>query len=105
MRRSKPLAARSAKTKARVAERAAVRELVLERDRGCVARRLVPEVRCASPFAHRAPLEVDEIVGRGRGGDPYDPDNCQALCQAHHDWKTTHPARAEELGLSAKRKP
>lgn len=45
------------------------------------------------------PLDVDEIVSRGRGGSALDPDNCQTLCRAHHDAKHSHIHAASILGL------
>lgn len=67
---------------------------VHERDKTCRARELVPEVRCWGP------LDVDEILPRGRGGNPYDPAECQLLCRGHHIWKHDNPRRALELGLT-----
>ena len=101
----KPLPLMSAKRRAELPRRAEVRREVLERDGTCVAAGLVLEVACASPNPDRPRLEVDEIAGRGRGGDWLDPDNCQALCQAHHDWKGAHPEQAEALGLTRKAPP
>jgi len=95
----------SAKRRRQIPKRAAVRSEVLARDAGCVAAELVPHIACASPNPHRPRLEVDEVIGRGRGGDWLDPANCQALCQVHHDWKTTHPLEATALGLTARRTP
>jgi len=95
----------SAKRRRELPERAKVRAAVLARDRTCVAAGLVLDVACASPNPDRPRLEVDEIAGKGRGGDWLDPDNCQALCQAHHDWKSTHPEQAEALGLTRKAPP
>lgn len=88
--RLKPM---SDRTRSRIDERSAVRAAVHERDRGCVAVDLVPSVRCAGP------LDVDEIKPRSGGGDPYDPDHCQVLCRAHHDWKGANPQAAHDLGL------
>ncbi len=42
--------------------------------------------------------EVDEIVGRGRGGSFVDEANCQRFCNGCHRWKTDHPAQATEEG-------
>jgi len=97
-----PMSPMSDKRRAELPRRAEVRREVLERDGSCVAAGLVPEVACSSPNPDRPRLEVDEIAGRGRGGDWLDPENCQALCQAHHDWKTREPAKAEALGLTRK---
>lgn len=88
------LAPMSKRTKATQALRRAVVAAVHERDRGCVARSLVPDVRCWGP------MDADEILPRGRGGSPIDPANVQSLCRAHHDWKHLNPRRALELGLT-----
>lgn len=82
--------------------RNAVREEVLARDGGCRNGGRVP-VRCGSPDPTRPPLEVHEVISRGRWAGGYlEPGNCLALCQACHDWVTAHPIEAEEMGLSAK---
>ena len=76
-------------------KRTRVREEVLKRDRyTCTAKEILEHIQCWGP------LDVDEIIGRGRGGDWLDPDNCQVLCRAHHTWKHDNPAEALELGLS-----
>lgn len=102
--------AQSAKRRKEQAERARVRQIVLERDRGCRAARLRPDpdgpechpwpTRCRSPFFDRPRLEVHEIVSRGQWPAGYlEPSNCLALCQVHHDWVTDNPAAAKALGL------
>lgn len=76
-------------------ERKEVRRIVLTRDMlQCRAKFLVLSIEC------HGPLDVDEIIPRGRGGDWLDIDNCQVLCRAHHTWKHDHPAEAERLGLT-----
>lgn len=101
--RLKPI---SDKRRAELAERERVRAEVLARDRGCVARRLVPEVKCASPDRGRARLEVHEIVKRSRWPAGWlVVDNCVALCQAHHDWTEAEPAKATAVGLLASVQP
>ena len=94
LKRNKRLNWASEKRKAELPLRNAVREDVLERDMyKCVAIDLVPQVQCWGP------LDVDEIKPRGLGGDWLDPDNCQVLCRAHHDWKHLNPREAKDLGL------
>jgi len=61
----------------------------------------VRHVACWHPPGE--PLDLDEIVPRGRGGSATDPENVQVLCRAHHDWKHAHPEEAERLGLTARR--
>lgn len=91
----------SAKRKAERPIRAEVRAQVIARDGGCRARGIAPG-RCEGRPG-RAPLEVHEVQGRGvRPGGHLDPENCLALCPGHHDWVTTHPAEALELGLRIK---
>ena len=100
LKRKKQLNWASERRKAELSSRKKVREEVLERDAyKCVAKFLVEEVECWGP------LDVDEIIGRGRGGDWLDPDNCQVLCRAHHDWKHLHPEEATTLGLTRRLKP
>lgn len=85
----------SNKRKKQFSERKEVRRIVLTRDMlQCRAKYLVSFIEC------HGPLDVDEIVPRGRGGDWLDIDNCQVLCRAHHTWKHDHPAEAERLGLT-----
>lgn len=50
-------------------------------------------VRCG-----RVATEVDEVVGRGRGGSFLDETNCQRFCNECHRWKTDHPRQATEDG-------
>lgn len=85
----------SRKTKNNAAKRTEVRRIVLQRDMGlCQAKFLVGSIACSGP------LDIDEVIPRGRGGNYLDPDNCQVLCRAHHRWKHDNPAEAERLGLT-----
>lgn len=85
----------SKKAKSQAPQRAEVRRIVLQRDMGlCRARFLVTYLSCSGP------LDVDEVIPRGRGGDYLDPNNCQVLCRTHHRWKHDNPAEAERLGLT-----
>ena len=52
----------------------------------------------------RVATEVDEIVGRGRGGSMVDESNCQKLCNECHRWKTDHPAQAKAQGWTRSEK-
>ena len=97
--KSKPKSTRlksaSDKTKNNAPKRAEVRRIVMQRDMGlCQAKFLIGSITCSGP------LDVDEIIPRGRGGNYLDPENCQVLCRAHHRWKHDHPAEAERLGLT-----
>lgn len=58
-------------------------------------------VRCG-----KVATEVDEIVGRGRGGSFVDETNVQKFCHECHSWKTDHPrlATLEGWTRSGKRK-
>lgn len=95
-RRSKGIPAVSKKRARENRQRVKVREEVLTRDGfTCRARGgIIPEVRRCS-----GPLDVHEVIGRGRGGSFLDPENCVTLCRAHHEFVTTHPERGRELGL------
>lgn len=75
-----------------------MRKVVLAECGGrCVARRIVPEVRCWAS----GPLHVHEVVDRSvRPGVHLDADFGVALCQAHHDWIHEDPSRAREVGLT-----
>lgn len=85
----------SQKTKNQAGQRSEVRRIVLQRDMGlCQAKFLVTYLSCSGP------LDVDEVIPRGRGGDHLDPNNCQVLCRMHHRWKHDNPAEAERLGLT-----
>lgn len=100
-RKTNRLPAMSEKRKAEKPKRDRVRQEVIARDGGCVARGLLPG-RCASPFPDRPPLEVHEVISRGRWAKGYlVADNCRALCQVHHDLVTAEPDLAEKVGLSA----
>lgn len=85
----------SNKTISEFDERKVVREKVLARDTyTCQAKWVVKWIECSGP------LDVDEIIPRGRGGDYLDIDNCQTLCRLHHRWKHDNPAEAERLGFT-----
>lgn len=75
-------------------ERDLVKRFVADRDRGCRARALVPEVRC------RGPHDPHEIIPRSawRAGI-YDRENVIEVCRAHHDWIDHNITAAHELGL------
>jgi len=45
------------------------------------------------------PLDVDEIISRGRGGSWLDVENCQTLCRRHHDLKHSRVHHASIIGL------
>lgn len=65
----------------------------------------IPEVECSTyqTFPPGRGLEVDEVEGRGaHPGTQYVPEMQQVGCSAHHQWKTEHPAEAEERGLRRK---
>ena len=47
---------------------------------------------CEAPGCTRVMHAVDHIVPLAEGGDRYDHDNYQSLCQPHHDQKTTQDA-------------
>lgn len=60
----------------------------------CEAAEIVPEIECWGR------LETDEIASRGiHPGGHLDLGNTQALCSAHHRWRTENPAQARERGL------
>jgi hypothetical protein len=87
----------SAKRRRENAERRKLRREVLAR--GCqVCPVLVAYVdgweRC-NGIAH----DWHEVLTRARGGSITDPTNALAACRRSHDYVTTHPALAAELGL------
>jgi len=90
LRRRTPLAQMSPKRRSEQRARADCRAVVLERDGGCLAAIFG---NCAGP------LDVDEIVSRGRGGSYLDPNNCQTLCRRHHEAKHHRIHAASILGL------
>ncbi len=45
--------------------------------------------------------EVDHITPVSKGGDRYDPDNLQSLCQQHHRAKTLREAAEARAGAAA----
>jgi 5-methylcytosine-specific restriction endonuclease McrA len=62
-------------------EREMCRRIVLQRD----------HYRCrACALYGGSSLDVHEIVPRSRGGSPYDPENCIALCRLCHRAVTVH---------------
>ncbi len=95
--RRAPLRAMSDKRRSELAARARVRAFVLERDGGCRARSGMPSRLGAGPCF--GPVDVHEILPRGRGGDWLDATNCIALCRGHHEWTHHYPALAKQVGL------
>lgn len=52
------------------------------------------------PAEEPAPwTDMHEVLSRGRGGDPTDPENILCLCRPCHHWVTVNPADATEAGL------
>jgi len=94
LQRRTPLRWRSKKRADRQAERDHVRFIVLRRDRfTCQA--------IGAPGRCDGPLDVHELIRRAQWADGiYDPDNCVTVCRQHHDWITTHPEEAHQLGLA-----
>jgi hypothetical protein len=41
---------------------------------------------------------MHEVLSRGRGGSPTDPENILCLCRGCHKWITEHPEQATALG-------
>jgi hypothetical protein len=88
--------ARSAKqARAYVQRRRLVADL-LERRPWC-------EIRWDARCQGRA-VDVDEIRGRGVGGDFLDESNCQTTCRYCHDMKHAHPAEAVRRGVTIQRR-
>lgn len=51
------------------------------------------------PMCTGRAVDWDERLTRARGGSVTDPANRIMACRLCHDWKTTHPLEAHELGL------
>lgn len=71
--------------------REVLEQLVAERGDLCQARVL----SVCQTFAS----DGHEILSRGRGGDPADPDNVLLVCRKCHDWIHAHPREALAKGL------
>lgn len=65
---------------------------VILRDRGCVAERVWPDVKC---FGR---LDPHHVLRRSQGGQDTAA-NLVTLCRAHHDAVHANPARSFGLGL------
>jgi hypothetical protein len=83
----------SAKSRKKAADIAAERKeirlsLVAARGNGC------QYPACRRPFT-----DLHEVLTRGRGGDPTDPENILLLCREHHKWVTEHEEEARAMGL------
>ena len=88
-----PTALRRSSVKRRAAEiTEATREVIAQRDMGCVGARLIDGVPCWGP------LDPHHILRRSQGGSN-DPENLVTLCRAHHDWVHGHPDASVDLGL------
>ncbi len=79
--------------------RDAALQTVRRRDIRCVARLLVPQVRCSGGTVGHEPLF------RSRGGNADDPNQIVLLCSAHHHWVHAHPAEALVVGLAERHQP
>ena len=73
-----------------------VRAEVFTRDMGCVAQRLVAEVRCSGT------LDAHHVLMRSQGGQDT-VENLKVLCRAHHEWVHRNPARSYDLDLLRRR--
>ena len=69
-----------------------VRMAVVQRDRGCVGRRLIPNVECWSGF------DLHHVKRRSQGGEDT-IENLVCLCRPHHSWVHSNVGKAKELGL------
>ena len=85
----------SAGTKARKQERRDAVNAAAERDGH--------RCRVLDHWPHHciAPLDGHEVLTRGRGGSPYDPDNIVMACRVGHDYLHAHPVWAAGVGLLA----
>jgi 5-methylcytosine-specific restriction endonuclease McrA len=70
----------------------ALREAVLRRDGGCVARSIVPDIRCVGS------LQVHHLWRRSQGG-PNEDWNLKSVCAAHHEWIHRNVRQAKLLDL------
>lgn len=100
MKRS-PLSPMSAKRRADLPERAAVRAVIHDRDRWCrFFDYVTPE---AVPIAHGGPLDVHEKCERSSWAKGWlEPSNCVLLCRVHHQWVDAERDAAEACGLLIK---
>lgn len=65
---------------------------VLDRDGGCVARSLIPDVRCVGR------IDPHHALMKSQGGQDT-LDDLIAVCRSHHDYIHANPAISYELGL------
>lgn len=80
--------------------------LYVER-RQLVARLLAERPWCEIRWDHACQgraVDVDEILGRGVGGDFLDEQNCQTACRHCHDMKQQNPTDAERRGVTVQRR-
>lgn len=90
----KSLPARSTKGAARQAEATAAGARAKARDGGCVARALVPDVRCWGP------LDPQHVIPRSTAPELVaDEANIVGCCRGHHQWIESEPIKARKLGL------
>lgn len=77
-------------------ERQAIRlELAMERGYQCEACPLTP----VGSYPPRPFTDMHEVLTRGRGGSPTDPQNILLVCRECHVWITTHEWEARGMGL------
>lgn len=58
---------------------------------------------CQFPDCTEVFSDMHEVLSRGRGGSPVDPENILLLCREHHHTVTVNPSMAEAAGLSRAR--
>ena len=94
MKQRKPIRQRSQKTIDEAPLREWLRDTVVNRDQRCMAAHAWPDVPCEGRLEchHLCPKSVFE---EGR----FDPDNCVAACERHHDLIDLHPAYANTFQL------
>lgn len=100
MRRS-PLRARSAKQQAKYDVRVPIIREAMEAGVLCQAGTRIADVDMAA--ANRCRIRAQdwhEVVSRARGGSITDPANRLWLCRPCHEYVTSHPEIAQQLGLS-----
>lgn len=91
---------RSAKKEAEYKKRRPLVQKILSERPMCEACKILAVYESKVTYVHKPSVDAHEIMPRSAGGSILDENNILALCRDCHNWVTTHPLEAQNMGLS-----